>query len=70
MTGGDNILAKIKSDNIHAVINVVKHCNNDELSFVIGIGACSTDAYIALKYSKANNYTVTKYNGRLFSIVD
>lgn len=62
LTGGDNILAYIPLSNLDNIINIVKDMEPEEITFSIGIGNSSTDAYLALKYAKVSkSQSVIKY---------
>ena len=69
LSGGDNILAFVRKENIPEIIHCVNKYTESEIQFSIGIGTDAVDAYLALKYAKAlkKKTPVIYRNGKLDS---
>ncbi len=66
MAGGDNIIALVKTEKLKELAEVVRRLNDEEINFSIGVSEAIAEAYLALKYAKANGVFMIKYTKGFF----
>ncbi len=70
MSGGDNVLAEASREVVDDLVRCVRDVERPENTrFSVGIGSNTTNAYVALKYAKANAVYAVSYSGDEFHII-